>query len=251
MSSKLSAFEKQVLGVLAEHAGLAATLFDAWAQLPPTSVQTVRSLVDLAQLGVTEEGAAAEVLRAACEVGLVEPAPPGYRPKGISHGRFERLAFALNCVEYYATEIHCDQTQVQVALTKPPRPSMLEQRLAELGWRTADLEPTEHAFHGIIQAAQKRVVVMTPFFDQKGADWLRELLSCTRRGVERILVLRSLEAPMRRDYPRGFDAIEPWLKENAIKVYNYSLNHMSGVGRETFHAKVVSCDRVVSNAFEI
>ncbi|WP_035813109.1 hypothetical protein, partial [Cupriavidus sp. UYPR2.512] len=172
MSSKLTAFEQQVLSALGRHAGLAAALFDAWAQLPPTSVQTVRSLVDLAQLGVTEEGAVAQVLRIAGEIGLVEPAPPGYKPKGTCHGRFGRLAFALNCIEHYATAVHRDQTEVQVVLTKPPRPSILEQRLAALGWRTADLEPTEHAFHGIVQAAEKRVVVMTPFFDQKGANWL-------------------------------------------------------------------------------
>lgn len=239
----LTAFERRAVAGLASDAGLAAALLDAWANLPESSSQTVRSLIDSAQLGVTEERAAEAVLKVAIDLGLVEVTDSGFRPKGGYGQRFKRLAFALNAVDYYTTDVHRDATAAQVVLTKPPRPSILEQRLSELGWRTADLEPTDHAFHSMVAAAQKRVVVMTPFFDLKGAAWLQELLGFAAAGVDRALVLRSLEDPSRKDYPVGFDAIAPWLREQRIRVFNYSIPRVAGGGRETFHAKVVLCDR--------
>ena len=70
----------------------------------------------------------------------------------------------------------------------------------------------------------------------------QELLSCAARGVERILILRSLEDNTRKDYPLGFDIISSWLVAQGVRVFNYSIPRMEG-GRETFHAKAVLCDR--------
>lgn len=241
-ASKLTAFEQSVLFGLSDKADLAASLLEAWAELPSSSVQSARSLVAVAQLGVTEEGATSELLERSVELGLLESAFSGYRPRGDTHSRFARLAFALNAVQHYRSAIHRDATVARVALTKPSRPSMLEQKLSALGWRTNSLEPTQHAFHGMVQAAQRRVVVMTPFFDTTGAEWLRELLSYAPLSVERLLILGSLEDPSRKDYPLGYDAISPWLKAQGVRVYNYSIPRIEG-GRETFHAKAVLCDR--------
>lgn len=241
-SQKLTSFEQAVLSGLSETAALAALLLDAWANLLPDSRQTARSLVSAAQLGLTEETAAAVVLRRASTLGLLDEEADGFVPRAGAHAHFGRLAFALNAVEYYQRSVHRDATTVQVVLTKPPRPSVLEQKLSQLGWRTIDLEATEHAFHGLVRAAQRRVVVLTPFFDGKGAVWLQKLLSYVAPGVERILVLRSLEDVNRQDYPAGFDLLEPWLKQESIRVFNYSISRTSG-GRETFHAKAVLCDR--------
>jgi len=241
-AQKLTAFEQAALAGLADKAGLAAALLEAWADLPADSVQSARSLVDAAQLGVTEEGATRDLLERSVELGLVEATPAGFRPRSGAHLRFQRLAFALNTVEHYRSFVHRDATVAQVVLTKPPRPSVLEQKLSALGWRTTDLESTEHAFHGMVRAAQRRVVVMTPFFDGTGAAWLQELLSHASPGVERTLILRSLENTTRRDYPVGFDAISPWLKARSVQVFNYSIARTDG-GRETFHAKAVLCDR--------
>ena len=242
-AQKLTAFEKSVVGGLAARAGLAASLLDAWAELPEDSVQTVRSLIDHAQLGVTEEGAAGQAMETAVSLGLLDRVAPGYRARNSSHLRFRRLAFALNVIEHYVTAVHRDLTTVRVVLTKPPRPSVLEQNLTDVGWRTSDLEPTQHAFNGMVRSALRRVVVMTPFFDRTGATWLQELFSYVAPGVERVLILRSLEDPSRKDYPEGFDAISPWLTANGVKVFNYSIQRADGSGRETFHAKVVLCDR--------
>lgn len=241
-TQKLTAFEQTVLAGLAEKAGLAAAVLEAWADLPAGSVQSTRSLIDAAQLGVTEEGATQGLLERSTSLGLIELTPAGYKPRNGAHERFPRLAFALHAVEHYRSSVHRDATVAQVVLTKPPRPSMLEQKLSALGWRTTELEATEHAFHGMVRAAKRRMVVMTPFFDSTGATWLTELLSNVSPGVERILILRSLEDNTRKDYPFGFDAISQWLKVEGVRVFNYSIPRMDG-GRETFHAKAVLCDR--------
>ena len=242
----LTAFERQAVTRLAGNAGLAAVLLDIWSELPEASGQTVRSLIDSAQLGVTEERAAQTVLQVAVELGLADATATGYRPRAGSGPRFKRLAFALNAVDYFAKHVHKDATEVQVVLTRPPRPSTLEQRLSALGWRTADLEPTDQAFKRMVASAQRRVVVMTPFLDLTGAAWLRELLGSVQAGVERAVVLRSLEDVSRKDYPVGFDAIAPWLLERQVRVFNYSLPRANASGRETFHAKVVLCDRTTA-----
>ncbi|MFT3721328.1 phospholipase D-like domain-containing protein [Pseudorhodoferax sp.] len=240
-TQKLTAFEQTVLAGLAEKAGLAAAVLEAWAELPAGSAQSARSLIDAAQLGVTEEGATQGLLERSASLGLIELTPAGYKLRNGAHERFPRLAFALHAVEHYRSSVHHDATVTQVVLTKPPRPSVLEQELSALGWRTAELEATEHAFHGMVRAARRRVVVMTPFFDSTGAAWLKELLSYVAPRVERTLILRSLEDNTRKDYPFGFDAISTWLKAQGVRVFNYSIPRRDG-GRETFHAKAVLCD---------
>lgn len=242
-AQQLTAFEKKVLAGLAYRAALAAALLDVWADLPEISVQTVNTLIELAQLGVTDEYAAREVIEKSVELGLLDKTPLGFRPITGAHSRFRRLALSLNAIEHYVSAVHKDVTTARVVLTKPPRPSTLEQKLSEFGWWTSELEPTEHAFHSMVRSAQRRVVVMTPFFDVKGALWLRELFSFVQPGVERVLVLRSLEDNTRRDYPLGYDAIASWLKVESVRVFNYSIPRLEGSGRETFHAKVVLCDR--------
>ncbi len=245
-TQQLTSFEKQIVAGLAPRAGLAAALFDAWAGMPESSVQSERSLIDMAQLGVTEERAAREMLVKAAELGLLDATAMGFRPRGRAHSMFRRLAFALHAIDYYVCAVHRDATTVRVVLTKPPRPSTLERKLSELGWRTSELEPTEHAFHSMVRSAQHRVVVMTPFFDVRGAIWLRELFALIQPSIERVLVLRSLEDSTKKDYPTGFDTISSWLKTDGVKVLNYSIPRVEGGGRETFHAKVVLCDRNVS-----
>lgn len=242
----LTAFERRAVASLANDAGLAAALLDAWAELPAAASQTVRTLIDHAQLGVTEERSANEVLKEVVSLGLADLTSTGFRPRDGTGPRFRRIAFALNAIAFYVSDVHRDATVAQVVLTKPPRPSLLEQRLSAIGWRTSDLEETNHAFRGIVGSAQSRVVVMTPFFDFKGAVWLQELLESARQGVERTLVLRSLEDLTRKDYPVGYSAIASWLAEQRIRVFNYSIPRVDGGGRETFHAKVVLCDRIAA-----
>lgn len=241
MSASLSAFEQQAVAALASRADLAARLLSPLSQHRTIAPQTARSLVQLAQLGVTEERGAEEVLNAAAGAGLVRPAAGGYLVDTHDANTLARVAFALHAIAYYQANVHRDATEVRVVLTKPPQPSALEQQLAAAGWHTQSLEATDQAFRRMVQTARQRVVVMTPFFDRTGARWLTSLLGEVAPNVTRILVLRGLEQHGRPAYPEGYTEVATWLMKEGVQVFNYSLPRAGG-GRETFHAKVVLCD---------
>ena len=231
-----------MLAALSPRAGIAAAILDAWSEQPIEAAMTVRSLIDLAGFGVTEEGAAQEVLAELVRLGLVRSAGAGYCLSDAAGQSLKRLALSLEAVAYYVSAVHRDDTEARVVLTKPSQPSALEFHLAQRGWRASDLEATQHAFHGLVRTAKSRVVVMTPFLDVKGAQWLRELFEVVPPNVERVLLLRSLESSERADYPVGYPGIEGWLTASAVRVFNYSIPRTDRPGRETFHAKVLLCD---------
>ena len=241
-SQMLSSLERRSLKALGSRASVAAKLMDGWSQVPRESSQSVGSLVDMAGLGVTEEMAASDVLDELMALGLVSKSAYGYKICAGKHETVSRLALALHAIAYYSTAIHQDQTTAQVVLTRPPQPSELEQQLANRGWRTAELETTRDVFQSLVNRARKRVLIMTPFLDARGADWLCQLFVGVREGVDRILVLRSLESPMRPDYPVGYSKVAGCLRDAGVRVFNYSISRAGMFGRETFHAKVVLCD---------
>lgn len=242
MGSTLTAFERTVLAGLSARAGVAGRVLGAWSEHLSSAIQTAQSLTALAQLGVTEEAAVADVLRTAAAAGLIRPSALGFLPGNQSAEVFKRLALALNAIAHYRDVVHQDSTLARVVLTKPPRPCALENELQQLGWRTFDIDPTERAFKRMVQGATERVVVMTPFFDNVGAKWLQELFEDLKSSVLKVLVLRSLEKPGSSDYPHIYDTLRPWLAQRGVHVYNYSIPRTGGHGRETFHAKVVLCD---------
>lgn len=241
-SQSLSSLERRSLQTLGSRASVAAKLMDGWSQVPRESSQSVRSLVDMAGLGVTEEMAAGEVLEELTALGLVSKSALGYKIGADKHQTVARLALALHAIAYYSAAVHHDQTTAKVVLTRPPQPSELEQQLANRGWRTAELETTRDAFQSLASGARKRVLVMTPFLDLRGAEWLCQLFGGVREGVDRILVLRTLESPLRPDYPMGYPKVAGRLRDAGVRVFNYSIPRAGSFGRETFHAKVVLCD---------
>lgn len=203
---------------------------------------TVRSLIDLAGLIVTEEVAAQEVLEELVHLGLVSATGAGYRLSNVTSQTLGKLALSLEAIAYYKSVVHRDETGARVVLTKPPQPSALELHLAQRGWRASDIEATQHAFHSLVRTARVRVVVMTPFLDIKGAHWLKELFEVVPTSAERVLLLRSMEDPERADYPVGYPHIASWLSAEGVRVFNYSIPRVGRPGRETFHAKVLLCD---------
>jgi hypothetical protein len=101
---------------------------------------------------------------------------------------------------------------------------------------------TPSAFQRIAQAADARLVVMTPFIDPGGFRWLRRLFEATRESCHRILVLRNAEQlTVELGVQHG-----DWLRALHVRVMDYYLAHNAELGRappiETFHAKLVLAD---------
>lgn len=237
----LTEFDRLAVSRLAEVASVAGALLCALGRCPPGAVHTASALTALAHLGPTEEARALEMFRRGQAISLFEPYGPGWRTAA-SQETLLRIGQALEAIAFYVSEVHQDETLVQVVLTKPRRPNQLEGSLADLGWRATQVEPTDEAFIRLATVASDRLVVCSPFFDPSGARWLQRLFEATKPGVERILVLRYLSEPGHSSYPNGYPALVPWLGKEHIKVFDYGLRRPDGRSWESFHAKLVLAD---------
>ncbi len=231
---------------LSARASLCQAIFSAWASLSDETAVGVKELITAAGLSVSEEHGTDEILRTLSGMGLVTPKGARWVPTPGFLSLTVELATAFAAIDYYRGQVHRDATEAQVVLTRPTQSLKLDTILTEAGWRTASTEETEHAFTALLQRAQHRVVIMTPFLDERGAAWLKELLNPLPEHLEIVLVLRSLEDSTRWDYPVGFSLLRDWLRQRQVRVLNYSLPRLPGPSRETFHAKVMLADSAVA-----
>jgi len=242
MRQNLTSLECRALEALAPRASVAAKLLDGWSQVPGEGWASARDLVELAGLGLTEETAVREVTAGLAQLDLISTSGEGCKLPLVNRPVLQRLALALHAIAFYSSNVHRDETLARVVLTRPPQPSALEQQLVDRGWRAVDIGTTRETFVDLVRSARRRVLVMTPFLDIRGADWLCDLFDRVGEGVERVLVLRTLENPQRPDYPIGYPHAASRLRQAGVQVFNYSIPRALGSGRETFHAKVVLCD---------
>jgi phosphatidylserine/phosphatidylglycerophosphate/cardiolipin synthase-like enzyme len=118
----------------------------------------------------------------------------------------------------------------------------LDRELANAGWQTPRPEETNESISNLFAGANRSIVVMTPFLDQRGGSILKTLLERARKDVEIKLILRYLDRPDRRDYPQGFPLLLDHIRERHVRVFNYSLAHSPDAQIETFHAKLFLAD---------
>ena len=238
----LSATTARLLAQLADRASLCASIFSAWSKMAPDAAVSVRELTAAANLSVSEEHGTEEILLALATMGLLRRTGSHWHDCSKFHEEAPALATAFAAVDYYQAHIHQDETEAQVVLTRPAHSLTLDAQLKDAGWRTATTDETTEAFTTLMQRALRRVVVMTPFLDEAGGAWLKELLDHLSEDIEIALILRSLDDPGRWDYPRGYESLKGWLIGRRAKVFNYSIPCTPGFSRETFHAKVILAD---------
>jgi phosphatidylserine/phosphatidylglycerophosphate/cardiolipin synthase-like enzyme len=230
----------KVIEALSGRASLCRRLFAAWARLPPRAPVDARYLASSASLGVTDELGTQHVLSELVRLGLAMRQGEQCVAGDALQSGLGALAVAFAGIDHYRGHVHRDLTLARVVLTRPELSTRLESRLLERGWRLSAIESTDQAFLGIVRCARRRLVVMTPFLDDKGAVWLKQLIGQTPAGVAVVLVLRGLEDPTRADAV-GYAGIRTWLADRGVLVTNYGLLR-SGGGRESFHAKVILAD---------
>jgi phosphatidylserine/phosphatidylglycerophosphate/cardiolipin synthase-like enzyme len=238
----LPAVLSRAIDRLSGRASLCVALLSAWANLSAEAAVDARELTALAGLSVPEERGTEEVLRVLQDIGLLIRSGNRWAATAAFRELTGQLATAFAAIEHYRHQVHQDSTQVQVVLTRPLQSVALEAQLEQTGWRTAGTEHTNQAFMALVRHARQRVVVMTPFLDERGAMWLEELLSPLVERIQLVLVLRSLEDPRRWDYPRGYSLLLPWLQRRSARLFNYSLPRLGETARETFHAKLILSD---------
>jgi len=239
---RLSPTSLRLIEQLSDRANLCQAIFSAWTLLSEGAAVGVRDLTAAAGLSVSEEHGTDEILRTLGGMGFIVSRGAKWVPTPGFQSLTSELAIAFAAIDHYRGDVHQDATEAQIVLTRPTQALKLEAILAEAGWRTSTTEETNQAFTALMQRARRRVVVMTPFLDDRGATWLKELLSPLSEHLDLVLVLRSLEDRTKWDYPTGFLLLRDWLRQRGVKILNYSLPRDPQPSRETFHAKIVLAD---------
>jgi hypothetical protein len=226
------------LKVLARHSEVAAPICGAVADGRVSGTLDVRKFCSLSGLSGGLVGAVTEFLEAARPLGLIEKSSE-LNWKIINSTQLASLAPMLQAIQLYQTQIHQDADSVKVVLTTPPEPSELAKRLGSMLKGTWDMHDTRGMLPVLAEKANERFVVMTPFLDEYGADILVKMYE-NAACAKRLLILRQRA---NGQWPEGYLAKKPQLKELGVRVYNFRLEKLEAVGHETFHAKVVLSDR--------
>lgn len=130
--------------------------------------------------------------------------------------------------------------RARVVVTIPKRPCRFESALSEINDSGVLIETSETFLH-LSRRAEGRLVVVSPFLDADGLEWVSALFEATRAS-DRALVCRHfdhLTPPYRRRLAAG-----------GVSVYEYLLTRDHGGpgsrAYETFHAKIVLADQVAA-----
>jgi phosphatidylserine/phosphatidylglycerophosphate/cardiolipin synthase-like enzyme len=135
-----------------------------------------------------------------------------------------------------------DSNSVQIVLSPPLHPSRLMEVLPKQKFGWARLHNTRDALIALASTARKRLVILSPFLDDVGMDWVEELFAAPPADVERVLVVRGTDLSLR-------EILESRRSEHSrqgIKVYRYAIEHDPNTREakvETFHAKILLCDK--------
>lgn len=135
-----------------------------------------------------------------------------------------------------------DSNSVEIVLSPPLHPSRLMEVLPKQKFGWARLHNTRDALIALASTAKTRLVILTPFLDEVGMDWVEELFAAPGDGVERVLVVRGTDLVLREllESRRGEHV------RQGIRIYRYAIEHDPNTRDakvETFHAKIVLCDK--------
>lgn len=218
--------------------GIAAQLLEGLAQLG-LGVWNTERLCSAAGASVAP-GDAVQVLCGLEITGICARSEDGESwSTELSRVELLRLATLLRGAEQFRRLKH-DTPQLELVVTMPMAPSYLAAELPERPGRPGGYLPTGAALLRIAQAAQQRIVAMTPFVDTFGFDWLRTVFEASP-APQKILVLRDAE---RYAVDLSVHQAE-WLREFGVDVWDYHRAHAAGarpLPLETFHAKIVLGD---------
>ncbi len=191
-----------------------------------------------AGLGAHEKVRIPQILRAMVTVGIVIEVGTNLWILSAEEQEMMTLAQQLAGAAKFQ-RVHKDKDEIQVVLTLPEEPSRLCEVLPEQGPYCAKMGSTDSVFTRIAHEARFRLVVVTPFIDKVGAEWIASMFRLTDgKPVERILILRDYHSTK-----ASLAGIARELDRLQVKIFDYYIRHgRRHVPFETFHAKFVLGD---------
>lgn len=227
----------QAFDALAPHAEVSAPLCAAAAQGRLDLPSDVHTICTRAALPRARAGDIERALAVGLQLGLFgQVGPLSWR--SCNNTLASELAPLLEGARLYRTRVHQDTDLVEVVLTKPPAPSQVSRKLESMlsgGWGFRD---TKQLLPAIAGGAKRSLTVMTPFFDDVGAEVVLNLFENTA-APDRCLILRATKEGLP---PQGLQRVNAPLSVLGVDVVNFRLDRPKAPGNETFHAKTVLGD---------
>jgi phosphatidylserine/phosphatidylglycerophosphate/cardiolipin synthase-like enzyme len=150
----------------------------------------------------------------------------------------ERLAANFEGIAAYLG-MHKDRDSVRLVITEPGEKSALRTEIDRRHRIPPSVFQTSDAFINLARSAKRELIILAPFIDDQGAEFLLTLFSLCVEEVHRYLICRPLTeahcGPALRRRSEAFSELK-------VSVYEYALPSSLPSGRETFHAKVVLAD---------
>lgn len=142
----------------------------------------------------------------------------------------------------YARYRHRDLNQVEVTLSPPPLPSRLMEMLPRQGYSWARLYDTKDSLIELASQARQRFVIVSPFLDSEGLEWIVHLFDATAsRPVGRILIIRGRDEKEIQVLKSRYAQ----MAERSVRIATYAIDHdptLRSPTLETFHAKILLAD---------
>jgi phosphatidylserine/phosphatidylglycerophosphate/cardiolipin synthase-like enzyme len=151
-----------------------------------------------------------------------------------------RHAAVLRGVAYARYRQH-DANQVEITLSPPAHPSRLMEILPKQGFSWTHLYDTKDSLIELASQAERRLVIVSPFLDREGIDWIGQLFDATKRSIKRTMIVRG------RDQTET-DVIgkhNSQLAARGVDILTYAISHdpaFRSPAVETFHAKILLAD---------
>jgi len=142
----------------------------------------------------------------------------------------------------YARYRQRDANQVEITLSPPAHPSRLMEMLPKQGFSWTRLYDTKDSLIELASQAERRLVIISPFLDREGIEWIGQLFETTaKKSIKRIMIVRGRDQT-EADVLRTHDSqLAAW----GVDILTYAISHdpaFRSPAIETFHAKILLAD---------
>lgn len=152
-----------------------------------------------------------------------------------------RYAAVLRGVAY-ARYRQRDSNQIEITLSPPAHPSRLMEMLPKQGFAWTRLYNTKDSLIELATQAERRLVIVSPFLDSEGLDWIGQLFEATRKKlIKRTIILRGRDQSETYMLRRHASQLAAWDAD----IFTYAVSHDRALRHpsiETFHAKILLAD---------
>jgi phosphatidylserine/phosphatidylglycerophosphate/cardiolipin synthase-like enzyme len=149
-----------------------------------------------------------------------------------------RYAAVLRGVAY-ARYRQRDANQVEITLSPPALPSRLMETLPKQGFSWTRLYDTKDSLIELASQAKRRLVILTPFLDKEGVQWIGQLFEATvRKQIQRIMIVRGRD----KAETEALCGSSSQLASYGVKILSYAIARDTSRSIETFHAKILLAD---------